>query len=1498
MKKIIFFWLLFFSLFSEINYFAQGDNCSNALNLVNVSNYCSTSTFYTNAGSTASSSPNASCWAGGATEDVWFSFTAIGSNINISVDGTIGSMARPRIAIYSGNCASLSQIACNNGSAGSDLSQLTSAGFTIGTTYFIRISSTSANEGTFKLCVNNYTPPPIASADCGGAIRLCDKNPVSATGFSGGGSNSSEPSSNSCMTFGESNSIWYYWTCVTAGTLTFDITPADNSNDIDWVLYQLNGANPCSQSGNSLRCNVSAFLNSTGSTGINLSDLSINEQAGINPGDNAYCKFITMTAGTSYALLINNANGFDGITINWGGTGTFSIEPTFNSVAAICSGATLTALPTTSLNGVTGSWTPALNNTATTTYTFSPSPGICAATVTLPITVNPTITPTFNAVAAICSGATLSALPLTSLNGISGTWSPALNNTATTTYTFTPNAGQCGTTTTLTITVNPNIVPTFTAVSAICSGATLSTLPLTSLNGINGTWSPALNNTATTTYTFAPVGTCVSSVTQLITVNPNITPTFNAVTPICSGAPISPLVTTSLNGITGTWSPAINNSATTTYTFTPTAGQCATITTSTITINPLITPTFTAVNPICSGATLAALPTTSLNGIVGTWSPALNNTATTTYTFTPGAGQCGTTNPLTTITITVNPNIVPTFAAVNPICSGATLTALPTTSLNGITGTWSPALNNTATTTYTFAPVGTCVSSVTQSITVNPNVTPTFTAIAPICAGATLTALPTTSLNGITGTWSPALNNTATTTYTFTPTAGLCALTTTLSITVNPILTPTFNAVNPICSGATLNALPTSSLNGITGTWSPAINNTATTTYTYTPNAGQCGTTTTLTITVNPNVVPTFTAVNAICSGATLTALPLTSLNSINGTWSPALNNTATTTYTFTPNAGICATTANITITVNPIIAPVFTAITPICSGATLAALPLNSLNGISGTWSPAVNNTSTTSYTFTPTAGLCASTSTMSITVNPNLTPIITCGLGSASSVLFNWSALNGANSYDISYSVNGGIAQSGGNQTGLSFLLNGLNPADVVDLILTTNGSNCYLPGLGNCEAFDCILPTISSQPTNHTACEGNLASFTVVLSGGTSMQWQVSADNGLTFNNVIDAAVFSGSTTSTLSISDNTGLDGLIFQLVINEVNNLCPRTSNQAELIVNPYPVITALNNGPVCVGNQSDLSVNNVPGASFSWTGPNFSSFLQNPTINFTQTTDAGDYTVTSTLNGCASSSTTTLIVNVPTPVSITQVGSFCQSALPVFLTADVLGGTWSGSGITDNILGVFDPSQAGDTNLITYTLSAGCGGSATSTIFVKTDPTALFSVSETVLDPYFPIVSTTNLSTNATNFIWHFDDDSISTAFEATHKYDNIPQSYTITLLAFNEAGCSDSTKIIVNIPELLLYFVPNSFTPNGDELNNTFLPVFTSGFDPFNYHLEIFNRWGELIFESFDAKIGWDGTFKELALVEEGTYVWKISFGVKSIGDSKTLVGDVTITK
>jgi gliding motility-associated-like protein len=314
---------------------------------------------------------------------------------------------------------------------------------------------------------------------------------------------------------------------------------------------------------------------------------------------------------------------------------------------------------------------------------------------------------------------------------------------------------------------------------------------------------------------------------------------------------------------------------------------------------------------------LSNLPSTSSNSITGTWSPAMNNTATTNYTFTPDTGQCAVTS---SIDIVVNPIITPFFNAVNPICSGDTLPNLPSTSSNSITGTWSPAMNNTATTNYTFTPdTGQCAVTSNIDIVVNPIITPSFSVVNPICSGDTLPNLPSTSSNGVTGTWSPAMNNTATTNYTFTPDTGQCAVTSNIDIVVNPIITPSFSVVNPICSGDTLPNLPSTSSNGVTGTWSPSLDNTTTTTYTFTPDAGQCAITSSIDIVVNPIITPFFSVVNPIRIGDTLSNLPSTSNNGIKGTWSPAMNNTATTNYTFTPTPGQCAVTSNIEIVVSNI---------------------------------------------------------------------------------------------------------------------------------------------------------------------------------------------------------------------------------------------------------------------------------------------------------------------------------------------------------------------------------------------------------------------------------------------------------------------------------------------------------------------------------------------------------------------------------------------------
>jgi gliding motility-associated-like protein len=310
-----------------------------------------------------------------------------------------------------------------------------------------------------------------------------------------------------------------------------------------------------------------------------------------------------------------------------------------------------------------------------------------------------------------------------------------------------------------------------------------------------------------------------------------------------------------------------------------------------------------------------------------------------------------------------------------------------------------------------------CILPSVSNPCANP-ITPSFTQVAPICSGGAFT-LPTSSNNGITGVWSPAINNTTTTTYTFTPTAGQCANTTTMTVNVNPSVTPTFTTWGPYCQNDILIQviLPTTSNEGITGTWNPAMVSTAVSgniVHTFTPNPGQCANSTTMTVVVNPISTPQFNPIPAICTGEAIN-LPSSSINGILGTWSPAINNVATTTYTFSPNSGQCANSATMTVIVNPANTPQFNPIQTICEGDPIN-LPASSTNGISGTWSPAINNTATTTYTFTPNPGQCA-TST-NLTVQVNAAPVVNVVPSNSTIDLGDFVQLlaSGANSYSWS--------------------------------------------------------------------------------------------------------------------------------------------------------------------------------------------------------------------------------------------------------------------------------------------------------------------------------------------------------------------------------------------------------------------------------------------------------------------------------------------------
>jgi gliding motility-associated-like protein len=120
-----------------------------------------------------------------------------------------------------------------------------------------------------------------------------------------------------------------------------------------------------------------------------------------------------------------------------------------------------------------------------------------------------------------------------------------------------------------------------------------------------------------------------------------------------------------------------------------------------------------------------------------------------------------------------------------------------------------------------------------------------------------------------------------------------------------------------------------------------------------------------------------------------------------------------------------------------------------------------------------------------------------------------------------------------------------------------------------------------------------------------------------------------------------------------------------------------------------------------------------------------------------------------------------------------------------------------------------------------------------------------------------------------------------------------------VTLVAKNSFGCTDTARVAIKMTEDVVFYVPNAFTPDGDQFNNVFKPVIATGFDGYDYELLIFDRWGELIFESHDINIGWDGVYKLTGKIcQDGAYVWKINIKKKGVDDRITKTGHVTLIR
>lgn len=163
-------------------------------------------------------------------------------------------------------------------------------------------------------------------------------------------------------------------------------------------------------------------------------------------------------------------------------------------------------------------------------------------------------------------------------------------------------------------------------------------------------------------------------------------------------------------------------------------------------------------------------------------------------------------------------------------------------------------------------------------------------------------------------------------------------------------------------------------------------------------------------------------------------------------------------------------------------------------------------------------------------------------------------------------------------------------------------------------------------------------------------------------------------------------------------------------------------------------------------------------------------------------------------------------------------------------------------------------------------------------LVVLPKPIADFRWSPNPMTMFNTTAQFSNTSSNADSYSWTFIGGSPGTSTQETPQTsfpDGIVGSYEVILIANSDLGCSDTISKTVDVkPEVIIY-APNSFTPDGDEFNQTW-SVVMEGIDPFDFDLFIFNRWGEIVWESHDPKAEWDGTYKG-EIIKAGVYTWII---------------------
>ncbi|HYV90630.1 MAG TPA: PKD domain-containing protein [Chitinophagales bacterium] len=483
------------------------------------------------------------------------------------------------------------------------------------------------------------------------------------------------------------------------------------------------------------------------------------------------------------------------------------------------------------------------------------------------------------------------------------------------------------------------------------------------------------------------------------------------------------------------------------------------------------------------------------------------------------------------------------------------------------------------------------------------------------------------------------------------------------------------------------------------------------------------------------------------------------------------------------------------------------------------------------------------------------------------------------------------------VTLTATGAASYSWNPSTGLNSTTDSVvlaSPSSTTTYTLTGTYSAC----------IDSVTVTVTVQPlplspfsiVPDSACTGTDVAITYTGGSSPAASYTWDFDGGI---------ITSGSGQGPYQVHWDSGGTYIVSLTVIENGCTSLP-TIDTVTIFAPPDPSFT-ISPPEICAGEMVGVTYTGNASASaiYVWgfgTGAILQGNGEGPYVLQYNTAGQEVVTLTVTEHGCPSSQNDTLQVDsIPIASFVASDTTGCDSLLVHFanLSSGASSYLWNfGDGTTDTTM---NPSKTFDIGTYTVSLivtsSNGCKDSMLILDYINVyqSPVAQFSVNPPANIPLFlkdALFQFTNSSLNAFSYEWNFGDTTLSTETNPLHQYTE-SGNFTVTLYAYN-GTCVDSVALsFLMVEPNPGYFFPDGFTPNGDGINDVFSVL---GFHLQSVNISIFNRWGQLIFQSSDIDHGWDGTYNGLP-EETGVYVYLAGI-VFLTGEQATAKGSITLIR